>query len=121
MRNTLIVIYTGRLEECRDFYTRLGLLLEPERHGTGPDHYAAVLEDGSVFELYPAGRREPTGRLRLGFTIDTSTLDPGRHTLTDPDGRTVEVTASQERTAAPDSPYAAAPEPSPRLDAPTTR
>ncbi|MDL4821010.1 glyoxalase/bleomycin resistance/dioxygenase family protein [Actinomadura opuntiae] len=95
MHGTLIVIYTARLEECRAFYAGLGLDLRPERHGSGPDHYAAVLEDGAVFELYPAGTREPTGRLRLGFatTAGACGLEPGRHVLDDPDGRAVEVTA----------------------------
>ncbi|MBO2457469.1 glyoxalase/bleomycin resistance/dioxygenase family protein [Actinomadura violacea] len=96
MRSMLIVIYTSRLEECRAFYAGLGLLLRPERHGSGPDHFAAVLEDGMVLELYPAGAREPTGRLRLGFAADAAAcgLEPGRRVLHDPDGRAVEVTVT---------------------------
>ncbi|GAA2120722.1 VOC family protein [Actinomadura napierensis] len=92
MRSTLTVIYTTRLEECRAFYAGLGLHLHPEQHDSGPAHYAAVLDDGMVFELYPAGARGPTGRLRLGFTTRAApTLEPGRHVLHDPDGRAVEV------------------------------
>ncbi|MFB4300980.1 glyoxalase/bleomycin resistance/dioxygenase family protein [Actinomadura sp. NTSP31] len=95
MRSALTVIYTTRLEECRAFYAGLGLHLHPERHGSGPAHYAAVLDEGVVFELYPAGAGEPTGRLRLGFTTRTApTLEPGRHVLQDPDGRAVEVTVT---------------------------
>ncbi|MFF4418226.1 glyoxalase/bleomycin resistance/dioxygenase family protein [Streptosporangium sp. NPDC001559] len=96
-RSTLIVIYTPALEACRAFYASLGLELRGERHGTGPAHYAAVLGDGTVFEIYPSSPRRTTGALRLGFTVDPGlTLDgtaltPGRHLFHDPDGRTVEV------------------------------
>jgi catechol 2,3-dioxygenase-like lactoylglutathione lyase family enzyme len=87
----LIVLYTSRLDACRDFYGSLGLDLVRERHGTGPEHYAATLADGVVVELYPARPDRLTGYLRLGLTLDTSLLPPGRHRLTDPDGRVVDV------------------------------
>ncbi|MER7129482.1 glyoxalase/bleomycin resistance/dioxygenase family protein [Streptosporangium saharense] len=93
----LIVIYTPALDACRAFYASLGLDLRDERHGTGPAHYAAVLGDGAVFELYPSSSRRTTGALRLGFTVDPglavdgTVLTPGRHLFHDPDGRTVEV------------------------------
>ncbi|MEY9210841.1 VOC family protein [Thermobifida halotolerans] len=85
----LVVIYTERLEECRAFYAGLGLDLVAERHGSGPAHYAAVLADGAVVELYPCGDRAATGRLRLGLTVSGAPPEP--RTLRDPDGRTVEV------------------------------
>ncbi|MEW1548650.1 hypothetical protein [Streptomyces tsukubensis] len=91
VRSDLTVIYTEQLDACRAFYTGLGLPLLPERHGTGPEHYAAEL-DGTVFELYPAGRRGVTGYLRLGLVAAAPGLRPGQHTLTDPDGRTVVLT-----------------------------
>ncbi|QNE29843.1 VOC family protein [Streptomyces sp. INR7] len=94
----LIVIHTNRLEECRAFYAGLGLDLVPEKHGTGPDHYAAVFADGGVLELYPATRRPETGYLRLGLTAPTHDAEgrtPGRYTLTDPDGRTVVLTVPE--------------------------
>ncbi|MDF5751093.1 glyoxalase/bleomycin resistance/dioxygenase family protein [Spongiactinospora sp. TRM90649] len=101
-RAMLIVVYTDRLWECADFYSGIGLPLRPEQHGNGPEHHAAEL-DGIVFELYPASERRPaTGNLRLGFTVPTQTvahLQPGRHLLTDPDGRTVELRIT--RPAAP--------------------
>ncbi|KND37613.1 VOC family protein [Streptomyces acidiscabies] len=97
-RVTLLVLYTPQLDECRRFYENLGLRFTPERHGQGPDHYAAVLDDGTVFELYPARPDRRTDDLRLGLAIDGTTAVPplaqGRHLLTDPDGRTVEVHAS---------------------------
>ncbi|GII82401.1 hypothetical protein Ssi03_03910 [Sphaerisporangium siamense] len=91
----LIVIYTERLEEVRAFYAGLGLEFTEERHGRGPAHHAAVLGP-TVLELYPAGERPPTGRLRLGLTLPAgpASLPPGPHTLTDPDGRTVAVTVT---------------------------
>ncbi|MEU8778381.1 VOC family protein [Streptomyces sp. NPDC048606] len=93
----LAVIYTDRLDACRDFYAGVGLDLVAERHGGGPEHYAATLADGGVLELYPAVRRPPTGYLRLGLTAPphaAGALPPGRHTLTDPDGRTVVLTVA---------------------------
>ena len=97
VRATLLVLYCAHLEECRSFYGGLGLSFTAEQHGQGPGHYAAVLADGVVFELYPAGTDRETGVLRLGFSVTGTTatppLAPGRHRLTDPDGRTVEVHA----------------------------
>lgn len=88
----LIVVYTERVEECRAFYTGLGLTFEKERHGTGPEHFSATL-GSTVFELYPAGDGHPTGRLRLGFTLPGGPgREPGCHT--DPDGRTVALTVT---------------------------
>jgi hypothetical protein len=54
IRATLLVLYSPRLEECRRFYGDLGLCFTAEQHGQGPRHYAAVLADGLVVELYPA-------------------------------------------------------------------
>ncbi|WP_424215926.1 VOC family protein (plasmid) [Streptomyces sp. BI20] len=91
----LLVLYTHRLEECRAFYSGIGLELVPECHGDGPEHYAATLAGGAVLELYPATRRPETGYLRLGLTLPAGGPEdrsPGRRTLTDPDGRTVVLT-----------------------------
>ena len=97
-RMTLLVLYTTRLEECRRFYAGLGPGFTAERHGQGPEHYAAVLTDGTVFELYPARAGRQTNALRLGLAVEASAAVPplstGRHQLTDPDGRTVEILAS---------------------------
>ncbi|GAB3141953.1 glyoxalase/bleomycin resistance/extradiol dioxygenase family protein [Microbispora hainanensis] len=97
-RVMLLVLYTDRLEECRAFYGALGLGFTPERHGQGPRHYAAVLADGTVFELYPATAERRTGSVRLGLHVDGAAaeprLEPGRHLMTDPDGRVVEIHAS---------------------------
>jgi catechol 2,3-dioxygenase-like lactoylglutathione lyase family enzyme len=90
----LLVIYTAMLEECRAFYTGLGLVFVKERHGAGPEHYAAELP-GLVFELYPATGTKLTGSLRLGFDLPaTAGLPLGRHLFTDPEARVVEVVVS---------------------------
>ncbi|AEH11261.1 glyoxalase/bleomycin resistance/dioxygenase family protein [Candidatus Protofrankia datiscae] len=92
---SLLVIYTADLAACEEFYRGLGLCLVRERHGSGPEHLAATLADGTVLELYPARSGLPTGRLRLGLTVDADTVDlplpAGRHLLRDPDGRTVDL------------------------------
>ncbi|MGW6984738.1 hypothetical protein ACWGE1_35680 [Streptomyces sp. NPDC054932] len=94
----LAVIYTNRLDACRDFYRGIGLDLVPEQHGNGPEHYAATLAGGGVLELYEATGRPETGYLRLGLTgppNGAGFLPPGRHTLSDPDGRTVVLTVAE--------------------------
>jgi catechol 2,3-dioxygenase-like lactoylglutathione lyase family enzyme len=97
IRMTLLVLYTSRLEECRAFYAGLGLDFAAEQHGQGPRHYAAVLADGTVLELYPARPGRRTEALRLGLAVAAAAADPpfrpGRHQVTDPDGRVVEVLA----------------------------
>lgn len=94
---TLLVLYSERLEECRDFYARLGLDPVVEQHGHGPRHYAADLPGGTVLELYPATAARVTGAARLGLTVPGGTAEPplarGRHVLVDPDGRKVDVQA----------------------------
>lgn len=98
IRATPLVLYTPQLEECHHFYSDLGLAFTAEQHGQGPRHYAAVLADGAVFEIYPARPERQTGALRLGVAIigaaATPALTPGRHLLTDPDGRTIEIHAN---------------------------
>jgi hypothetical protein len=93
-RITLLVIYSDRMEECRNFYTNLGLRFDPEQHGKGPHHYAAVLDDGFVFEIYPSADRR-TGAARVGLSIEGARarppLEAARYMLTDPDGRKVDI------------------------------
>jgi catechol 2,3-dioxygenase-like lactoylglutathione lyase family enzyme len=101
MRSSMLVVYTTRLEDCREFYTGLGLEFRPEKHGSGPCHFAAVLEDGCVFELYPASAGNTTGKLRMGFDLagpqSDPPLEPGTHVRHDPDGRVVELRVTLTR------------------------
>lgn len=91
------MLYTERLEACRAFYAGLGLALVAEQHGDGPAHWSAALGPGCVLELYPAGGRPPTGRLRLALTVPYAPGGPapGRLRREDPDGRVVLVTVVQ--------------------------
>jgi hypothetical protein len=100
MHISLIVLYTDQLQECADFYISIGLPLQVEQHSNGPKHYAAEL-GATVFEVYPASdRRPPTGSLRLGFRVPEHAvgcgLPTGRHLVTDPDGRTVDLEITKE-------------------------
>ncbi|MET8681764.1 glyoxalase/bleomycin resistance/dioxygenase family protein [Streptomyces sp. NPDC004647] len=98
IRANLLVLYSPQLEECRRFYSDLGLCFAAEQHGGGPRHYAANFVDGAVFEIYPARPGRETGILRLGLAITGAAaappLAPGRHLLTDPDGRTIDIHAT---------------------------
>lgn len=94
----LLVLYTADVANCRAFYEQFGLEFTAERHGGGPEHVAACLADGTVLEIYPAGRKTPTGPLRIGLTLAAGRRGcihlSGQHLLRDPDGRAVEVTVS---------------------------
>lgn len=92
---SLLVIYTQQLDECREFYGTLGLDLAREQHGNGPVHYAVKLGGGLMLELYPAASPDrATGRLRISLTVPANDNVPeGDTTLKAPDGRVVDVTA----------------------------
>jgi hypothetical protein len=94
-RISLIVLYTEQMNACRDFYAALGLDFVPEQHGAGPQHHAAVLADGTVFEIYPAAPGRLTGAVRLGIAVQGAQapagLKPGHQVLRDPDGRAVDI------------------------------
>jgi lactoylglutathione lyase len=103
---TLLVLHTTRLEDLKGFYATLGATFVREKHGGGPDHYAATLGD-LIFEIYPT----PTGtlpdpNLRLGLAvadlpetlrfigqavIPRQTPWGLRAVVRDPDGRAVEL------------------------------
>ncbi|GAB3278903.1 hypothetical protein GCM10027589_05170 [Actinocorallia lasiicapitis] len=88
----VLVIYTASLNECRSFYTSLGLTFTTEQHGTGPIHYAAELPH-LLLELYPPRNGRTTGPLRLELHLPTpTTTPPTRRVLQDPDGRTIVLT-----------------------------
>jgi lactoylglutathione lyase len=110
----LFVIRAVDLEAARAFYSSLGLVLKSERHGTGPEHYAAEV-GSAVFEIFPARESTVRGAVRIGFevpsldavvdllrrqsaTIVTEPHDSpwGRRAVVeDPDGNRVELTEQQ--------------------------
>jgi lactoylglutathione lyase len=71
MRINLVVLKTLRPTDLADFYGQIGVRFELHRHGTGPLHYAATL-DNIVFEIYPLpkDKEKSDDTLRLGFTVD---------------------------------------------------
>jgi catechol 2,3-dioxygenase-like lactoylglutathione lyase family enzyme len=106
----LLVLRTPNLEDLKRFYSALGAHFESERHGNGPEHYAATLDNDLVLELYPTeDGATPDPGLRLGLSVADleealrslgQTVAPrqtqwGLHALIrDPDGRTVELLQS---------------------------
>jgi len=110
MKLNLLVLRTPRLEEMRTFYSALGARFESEQHGSSPDHYAAMLGDDFVLELYPCVDGViPDPGLRLGVSVDNigealcaigqpvaprQTQWGLRALVCDPDGRTVELLQS---------------------------
>lgn len=102
---TLLVVYTERLEACREFYAGVGLSLVREQHGSGPVHYSVTLQTGTIIEFYPGRPDRSTGRLRLALRVADATsadkLPPGEHVLQDPDGRTVVVQVAEDDGPAP--------------------
>jgi lactoylglutathione lyase len=65
----LVVLYSRDVEALARYYEALGLQLQREKHGEGPEHYSCVFGD-LVFEIYPAGAGEAvTSGVRLGFQV----------------------------------------------------
>jgi predicted enzyme related to lactoylglutathione lyase len=71
MKINLVVLKTSRPADLADFYAQIGVVFEHHRHGTGPLHYAATI-DNIVFEIYPLpkDKEKSDDTLRLGFTVD---------------------------------------------------
>lgn len=95
------------------FYSRFGLEFSKHRHGSGPEHFAAELPGGGVFEIYPLPADGPTTTgTRIGFRVPSvdaalaalgdypaAIVTPARDSewgrravVTDPDGHRVELT-----------------------------
>ena len=72
---SLIVLKTKNLENALKFYSALGLEFTLEKHGKGPEHYAATLDYGLVLELYPS--QEPDVYLEFqGVNSQELRIDP---------------------------------------------
>lgn len=110
---SLLVIKVRDIERARTFYELLGLQFTSEKHGSGPEHYAATLRGGTVFEIYPSRREAPEGSVRLGLRVaepdqavtrvvaagllaasrPARSTPAGTRVIYDPDGNCVELTA----------------------------
>lgn len=115
----LVVLNSANMDASLAFYKALGLMLVSERHGNGPEHFAAVCEGGLVFELYPASVIRPVSAIRLGFSVTSIdralasianiggevALPPKngkwglRATLVDPDGNKVDLVQRDSTSA----------------------
>jgi len=99
------------MQAAASFYASLGMHFEHHRHGQGPFHYAAKIEE-VVFEIYPLKDDEVAdSTVRLGFTVNAldsfvkklqtegikilkePAMTPWGYTclVEDPDGRKVEL------------------------------
>jgi lactoylglutathione lyase len=115
MRINLVVIKTRQPENLAEFYQRLGIKFDHHKHGNGPMHVAAEMND-VVFEIYPLPKEIEIAdnTIRLGFTVDDLDgaienlkrsgakiiKDPAltewgyQALIEDPDGRKVELKAA---------------------------
>jgi len=107
---SLLVIRVSDIVRSAEFYSVLGISFRREQHGTGPEHFAAMLGE-TAFEIYPASERFPVTNSRLGFTVDSPDAAVGvwraagieilteptdspwgfRAVVADPDGHRVEL------------------------------
>jgi predicted enzyme related to lactoylglutathione lyase len=65
----LVVLRSPDITRAAAFYSRLGLQFRQHRHGSGPEHFAAELPGGGVFELYPLSNGASTLGTRIGFRV----------------------------------------------------
>ena len=70
MKQNLLVLRTNKLDDLKAFYSLFGANFVSERHGSGPNHYAARLGD-LVLEIYPiVDGALPDASLRISLTVD---------------------------------------------------
>jgi lactoylglutathione lyase len=67
---SLVVIRVSDLEKSKCFYEAIGLRFTRERHGSGPEHYAAEIGD-AVFEIYRQADSRPSTGVRLGIRVES--------------------------------------------------
>lgn len=70
MQLSLLVLKTSQVERLRDFYQALGFSFQEEKHGNGPIHFSATIQD-TVLEIYPLPKsmQQADTTTRLGFRI----------------------------------------------------
>ncbi|MEP4079034.1 VOC family protein [Haloferula sp.] len=111
-RMNLVVIRSKNIEASKTFYELVGLTFQRHKHGKGAEHYASELST-FVFEIYPDSGTPSLGA-RVGFSVsDVDSIivtlreagieivaEPknspwGRRAVVrDPDGHSVELTAT---------------------------
>lgn len=67
---SLIVLRAANPDALAEFYSNLGLTFTKHRHGKGPEHLSAEMDQNVVFEIYPLMSGEtPTTSTRIGFAV----------------------------------------------------
>jgi lactoylglutathione lyase len=65
----LVVLRSPDIHRASGFYREMGLQFILHSHGSGPEHYASIV-NGLVFEIYPLGAKSsPTTGTRIGFSV----------------------------------------------------
>lgn len=116
---SLLVLRAHAPEVLARFYARLGLSFEKHRHGSGPEHFAALMGE-VVFELYPLMTdADKTTGTRIGFAVENvesafaAMLEAGakpvvapkmsewglRAVVDDPEGHRIELTERKSECA----------------------
>ena len=65
---SVYLIKTTEVEDTMEFFSRMGLAFVKEKHGDGPEHYAAQVGD-DVFEIYPSTNKGSCGFLERWKSI----------------------------------------------------
>ena len=65
----LVVLRSTDIVRAAAFYSQLSLEFMRHRHGSGPEHFAAELPGGGVFELYPVTDGASSLGTRVGFRV----------------------------------------------------
>ena len=73
-RFKLLVLRAANVAKTRGFYACIGLDLQLEQHGTGPEHYACEMAD-FVLEIYPS-RATETGHAEEMLGFEVASIDP---------------------------------------------
>ena len=100
---SLLVLRCRDIEVSKSFYEKLGIRFSKEKHGTGPEHFAAEF-DGFVFELYPLKQGLQIDHSRMGFSFENQPTSFGisksNHTIIqNPDGRKIEISWKNKNAA----------------------
>ena len=90
----LVVLRSPDIARAATFYSRLGLQFRQHRHGSGPEHFAAELPGGGVFELYPVTDGASTLGTRVGFRVPS--VDDAVAALSDYPGAVVSAPRDSE-------------------------
>ena len=90
----LVVLRSTDIVRAAAFYSQLSLEFMRHRHGSGPEHFAAELPGGGVFELYPVTDGASSLGTRVGFRVPS--VDQAVAALSDYPGTVVSAPRDSE-------------------------